>query len=127
MKKMFKKAHEMAREIKREYPEVDYRTQFGICLSYLHKNEEAEEMASIELYESNRFRCWAAEVTGTDPKYGLARTFLDPSETWGHYKTYELEDGKYYNYLNDKKQHFVKVVNGKIVKMTKSEMAKEVA
>lgn len=30
-----KKAHKMTKEIKNQYPEVDYRTQFGLCLSYL--------------------------------------------------------------------------------------------
>lgn len=203
MKNTFKRAHEMTREIKREYPEVDYRTQFGICVSYLLNNEEEKEMimekwyegltekekskieditdnfmlgksieerpkyrnqviekryekylkeveqkkqreeyekqmqaeqeeqrqqnltkgiATIELYESNRYRCWAAEVTGTNEKYGLAREFINPVETAGNYRTYELKEGKYYNYLNDKKQHFVKVVNAELVEMTKAEM-----
>ena len=37
---LIKKAHELTKEIKREYKEVDYRTQFGICLSYLLLNKE---------------------------------------------------------------------------------------
>lgn len=201
MKNTFKKAHEMAKEIKREYPEVDYKIQFGLCLSYLLNNKEESEMekwfegltdkeksklkttlenrtfmksadekekiwnalleekyqqhlkeverqgkkeesdkqaraeqeeqqnrdlargiATIELYQSNRYRCWVAEVTGTDDKYGLARSFINPVETRGNYKTYELKEGKYYNYLNDDEQHFVKVVNAELIEMTKSEM-----
>lgn len=215
MKKLFKRAHEMAKEIKREYPEVDYRAQFGICLSYLLNNKEEAEMtkeewyeglsekeqsrikdaadssrgyvrseetpeqwaargkaelekiierkynaylkevehqkqlkegrekaakaeqeqkrrnlekgiATIKLYESNRYRCWMAEVTGTDPKFGLAREFINPVEIKGNYKHYELKEGHYYNYLNDKKQHFVKVVNSEIIEMTNGEMAEAV-
>jgi len=45
---------------------------------------------------------WVAEITGTDPKYKFARTFLDPIEEdwsasgetgWSYYK---LENGKIY-------------------------------
>ncbi|BDR82571.1 hypothetical protein [Clostridium tetani] len=35
MRNIFKEAHKMTREIKKEYKKVDYRTQFGLCLSYL--------------------------------------------------------------------------------------------
>lgn len=41
-KELMKKAHEMTKEIKREYPEVDYRFQFGLCLSFLMNEEETE-------------------------------------------------------------------------------------
>lgn len=44
MKKIFKRAHKMAREIKREYPDVNYRVQFGLCLSYLLNKKEEEKM-----------------------------------------------------------------------------------
>jgi hypothetical protein len=49
MKNIFKRAHEMAKEIKKEYPEVDYRAQFGLCLSYLLNNKEELEM--IQRYQ----------------------------------------------------------------------------
>lgn len=42
-KELMKKAHKMAKEIKAQYPEVDYRFQFGLCLSFL-MNEEEETM-----------------------------------------------------------------------------------
>ena len=211
MKNKFRKAHEMAKEIKREYPEVDYKTQFGLCLSYLLNNKEESKMtmekwfeglsekekssivdgaeartgylrpgetaeewkvrkkenfdnivkekyqrylrdvewqkereesnkqeqlerekqrkrdlargiAIIELYQSNRYRCWVAEVTGTDDKFGLERRFINPVEIKGNYRTYELKEGKYYNYLNNNKQHFVKVVNAELIELTRSEM-----
>jgi hypothetical protein len=46
MKNIFKKAHQMTKEIKREYPEVSYQAQFGLCLSFLlsEKEEEVKEM-----------------------------------------------------------------------------------
>ena len=41
---LLKKAHELTKEIKREYPEVDYKAQLGICLTFLYNNKEVEEM-----------------------------------------------------------------------------------
>lgn len=32
---VIKKAHAMTKEIKKEYIDVDYKVQFGLCLSYL--------------------------------------------------------------------------------------------
>lgn len=47
--KLIKKAHEMTKEIKKEYMEVDYRVQFGLCLSYLlSKKEEKKMELSVE-------------------------------------------------------------------------------
>ena len=50
MKNLFKKAHEMTREIAKEY-EVDYQAQFGLCLSYLLENKEDKEMLEKEISE----------------------------------------------------------------------------
>ena len=44
MKNLFKKAHEMTREMKEKYPEVDYQAQFGLCISFLLEEKEEEEM-----------------------------------------------------------------------------------
>lgn len=44
MRNTFLRAHEMTREIKKEFVNVDYRAQFGISLSYLLNNKEAETM-----------------------------------------------------------------------------------
>ena len=49
MKNILKKAHEMTREIKREYPNVDYKTQLGICISYLYNEKEENEMTNLEM------------------------------------------------------------------------------
>jgi hypothetical protein len=47
-KEVVKKAHAMAREIKKEYVEVDYKTQFGLCVSYLLSEEVEETELSVE-------------------------------------------------------------------------------
>lgn len=41
-KNLMKKAHEMAKEIKEQYPEVDYQAQLGLCLSFLAQEGEQE-------------------------------------------------------------------------------------
>lgn len=48
MKNIMKEAHKLTREIKREYPEVDYKTQLGICISFLSKNEGDVEMTELK-------------------------------------------------------------------------------
>lgn len=65
MKNIFKEAHKIAREIKREYPEVDYKAQFGICLSYLLNNREEEVMDNKKVYDFGQFKIiteWNKEV-----------------------------------------------------------------
>lgn len=42
-KNLMKKAHEMTREIVEKYGDVDYRTQLGLCLSFLSQ-EGGQEM-----------------------------------------------------------------------------------
>ena len=210
MKKVFKEAHRITREMVKEYG-VDYQAQFGLCLSYLLENEEEEEMAmekwlenlteqeksrlkdiaemragylesgetaeeykarqeeeykkfvkekynlyleeekrkkkkeklnqetekekeqqyqqdlekeiaTLELYESNKYRCWVAEITGLDKQYGFDRNFTNPAKIEGNYKYYELEEDKIYNYLNHNQQHFVKVQNSKLIEITKEEI-----
>ena len=39
MKNIMKEAHKLTKEIKKEFPEVDYKFQLGLCISYLSKNE----------------------------------------------------------------------------------------
>ena len=59
-KELMKKAHEMTKEIKTQYPEVDYRFQFGLCLSFL-MNEEETEM-EVKLEGSEKQVKWATEI-----------------------------------------------------------------
>ena len=41
-KELMIKAHKMTKEIKNEYPTVDYKFQLGLCLGYLYKEGEKE-------------------------------------------------------------------------------------
>ncbi len=99
-------------ERKREQREQEKQRQLNAQRGYL----------TIDLYQSNKYRCWVAEITGTDAKYGLAREFLNPVEAKQNSKTYRLEEGKYYNYLENNKQYFVKVEDGELIEMTRDEM-----
>ena len=45
---LMKEAHKLTKEIKREYPEVDYKAQLGICISYLSNKEEVKKMVELE-------------------------------------------------------------------------------
>lgn len=47
MKNLMKAAHEMVKEIKAQYPEVDYSFQLGLCIAYLSTKGE-EEMVNLE-------------------------------------------------------------------------------
>lgn len=47
-KELFKQAHKMAKEIKTEYPEVNYKFQFSLCLTYLREEEVKEEKVTWE-------------------------------------------------------------------------------
>ncbi|MBE6058502.1 hypothetical protein FDF69_19680 [Clostridium sporogenes] len=39
MKNLFKEAHKLTKGIKKEFPEVDYKAQFAICLAYLQEDK----------------------------------------------------------------------------------------
>lgn len=38
-KELMIKAHKMTKEIKNEFPEIDYKFQLGLCISYLQEKE----------------------------------------------------------------------------------------
>lgn len=52
MSLIMKEAHKMTKEIKAEYPEVDYKFQLGLCISYLLKGD-TEEKITWEVVEKN--------------------------------------------------------------------------
>ena len=58
-KELMIKAHEMTKEIKREYPEVDYKFQLGLCLAYLQSEGEVE---MVELKGSEKQVKWANDI-----------------------------------------------------------------
>ena len=60
MKNVMKEAHKMTKEIKIEYPEVNYKFQLGLCISYLSKNKGDVEM--VELKGSEKQVIWAEKI-----------------------------------------------------------------
>ena len=58
-KELMIKAHEMTKEIKREYPEVDYKFQLGLCLAYLQSEGEVK---MVELKGSEKQVKWANDI-----------------------------------------------------------------
>lgn len=60
MSLLMKKAHKMAKEIKNEFTNVDYKTQLGICMSYLLNEEGENEM--VELKGSEKQVKWATDI-----------------------------------------------------------------
>lgn len=59
-KELMVKAHEMTKEIKNEYPGVDYKFQLGLCLAYLHAEGENKEM--VELKGTEKQVKWAEDI-----------------------------------------------------------------
>ena len=55
-----KEAHRLTKEIKNEFPEVDYKFQLGICMSYL-LNEKGENKM-VELQGSEKQVKWALSI-----------------------------------------------------------------
>ena len=51
-KELMVKAHKMTKEIKNEYPNVDYKFQLGLCLAYLHQEGEKEMGIEEKLVEA---------------------------------------------------------------------------
>lgn len=61
-KEIIKKAHEMTKEIKKEYSDVDYKTQFGLCLSFLLSEEEGGANKMRELKGTEKQVKWAEDI-----------------------------------------------------------------
>lgn len=57
--KIIKEAHKMAKEIKKQFPEVDYKFQFGLNLSYLLKKGENKMEGSEKQVK------WANDIKNT--------------------------------------------------------------
>ncbi len=64
MKKLMRKAHQLTKEIKAEFPEVNYSAQLGLCITYLIK--EGNEMELPILTGSEKQIAWATEIRTTN-------------------------------------------------------------
>lgn len=56
---LVKAAHKMVKEIRAKYPEVNYKLQFGLCLSYLYK--ESVNMVAITVGSEKQI-AWATQI-----------------------------------------------------------------
>ena len=114
-RELFVKAHEMTRKIVKETG-VNYRVQFGICLSFLYQNKEEETM---EIGTWNRkFEVKETEkVETTEGSFNMPiRVFdekLETELTFG-YKVWE-KYGKTRIYFSDDANGFVEIKNGEVV------------
>lgn len=70
-KELIRKAHKLTKEIKKEYPEVDYRFQFGICLKYLLSNKEENKLRGSEKQVT-----WAEKIRA-EKKLGFEKEIAD--------------------------------------------------
>ncbi len=59
MANLFKKAHEMTKQIKKDFPDVDYKFQFALCCKYLKNNKESE---MVQLIGSEKQIAWATDI-----------------------------------------------------------------
>ena len=131
MKNIMKEAHRLTREIKKEFPEVDYQAQLGICLSFLYNEgaEEAEEKEeeTLEIGTwSSKFEVRATErIETSEGIFNMPTVVFDPSLSIGGveltfwYKTWE-KYGKTRIYFHDDADGFIEIKNGKIVKVCDS-------
>ena len=62
MKNIMKEAHRMAKEIKKEFPNVDYKFQLGLCISYLYEESKKEVVEVKELKGSAKQVKWANDI-----------------------------------------------------------------
>ena len=62
MKNIMIEAHRMTREIKRTSPEVDYKAQLGLCLSFLIMNKKEEKVMMVKLEGSEKQVKWAESL-----------------------------------------------------------------
>ena len=57
---LMKEAHKLTKQIVSEYGDVDYKTQLGLCLSFLSQEKEGKEM--VELKGTEKQVKWAEDI-----------------------------------------------------------------
>lgn len=100
MKNLFKEAHELTKEIKKEFPEVDYKVQFAICLSYLQKMKGDNKV--VELIGSEKQIKWAKDI-----KKELIKEVEEYKERFNDAENFRI------NYLNRYKKEIFKRATSK--------------
>jgi hypothetical protein len=88
-------------------------------------------LANNEFYGDSKPCGWAAEITGPDQKYKLARSFLRFKKDYsranskgsrGVYAIYTLEENKIYEVKDNKRRYFCKLEGWAIKEITENEV-----
>lgn len=100
-----------------------------ICKLYTRMANDALPGLGDMTFGGAPFRYWVAEITGYDPKYKYARTFLKPKKDYsqanskgsrGVFLYFLLESGKIYEAKTSKRRYFCIVdEDGNIVEVEK--------
>ena len=105
MKELMKKAHQMTKEIKREYPDVDYKAQLGICMSFLASEGVEEDMTVEEKLNEMGCKTWEKKEGET---VKAKRVYINDLKVISDKLEYELDNPKmfkrtsiYYDVLKD--------------------------
>lgn len=82
MRNILKEAHKLTKEIKAEYPDVNYKAQLGICISYLASNANEITIDTVinaaEKYTNEYQNGWSATVTCNNwVKGSYNRTYIE--------------------------------------------------
>lgn len=94
MKELMRKAHQMTKEIKKEFPEVDYKAQLGICMSFLINEGVEEDMTVEEKLNEMGCKTWEKkeeEVTK------VKRVYINDLKVISDKLGYELDNPKMFN------------------------------
>ena len=107
MKNIMKEAHRLTREIKAEFPEVDYQAQLGICISYLYENEKKENVEMVELKGTEKQVKWAEDIRRKAVEKVMARKDYEYKEevakTIGNIESAEVLISTRDRYENDER------------------------
>lgn len=104
MKNIMKEAHKLTREIKKEFPEVDYKFQLGLCISFLSK-EGDNNMTIEEKLNNLGFKTWEKKDGEGNTKakrvyINSVEELLNALNREGNNKAYR-RDKMYYDVLKD--------------------------
>ena len=119
MMNIMKEAHRLTREIKERFADVDYKTQLGLCMSYLYeemKKEAKTERVDITKYEDDKTKYEIAKALNSFEEH---EDYAEINEIIIRSLTRALdEEYVTFNYrcadINKSKEFFDEIKNGKI-------------
>lgn len=104
-----------------------YKLRGGITMEFEKYEEKSYRFKDnvITLGNSKRQPAWLAEVNGLNEKYGLNRKFIDDYEDIGpNWIDFKMEEGKIWNWSEQKEQHFGIIEDGKLFEIAKNDVVK---